>query len=279
MRRSMCAAVAWGAAAWMPAQPAEPNVLPRRLAGVWTENVAKSKMGKGGDLRFRRTAAGRLEELRGPEGRPVVQQVIFDGKSHQTPDSKMTIAWKQTGANRFERGLYGADQRLLFTRRLEISPDGKTLTEETEPATRSWTRPVSTAVYRRSSGGPSGLAGTWKRESFRPGRPAQMTFEPVGPNVLRVTADEFAITTHYAVTLGGPPAPITGDGVVPGMTVAAKQVDDNTIEFTTAREGVVTFKTTMRLSADGKTITSTGTPFGADGRPANEPGIRVYEKR
>jgi hypothetical protein len=56
--------------------------------------------------------------------------------------------------------------------------------------------------------------------------------------------------------------------------VAVRAVNDHTLEETNSREGVVTGKTLISLSADGKTLTITSSSSGG-----GEPSVGVFEKR
>src|SRR2546430_1634616 len=76
-----------------------------KFTGTWKENESKRKISPSDTLKFRRDAQGNLEELRGPDARPVVQPVHFDGKPYSLDDSKNTIVWKQIEKNHFERTL------------------------------------------------------------------------------------------------------------------------------------------------------------------------------
>jgi hypothetical protein len=101
-----------------------------KFAGTWREDISK-RQGELQTLSFRRSANGGMEELRGPELRPLVQPVNFTGQPYAIDGSVNKIAWKQLDASTFERGLYSGT-RLLNTRRIELSADGATLTQETE---------------------------------------------------------------------------------------------------------------------------------------------------
>jgi hypothetical protein len=257
------------------AQSKEPIV--KRFAGNWVENEAKRKGAPGlADLRFRSTTAGKLEELRGPEVRPVVQPVNFDGKTYGLADSKNSIAWKQITPNKFERALFGEGGRLLYTRRIQISQDGQTLTEETERKLLDGTTSTSTGSFERASGNGNGLPGVWKLKSLRSSTPARITYQAVGNNALRVIDERFA-NSDYTMTLDGKPVPVTGAAVISNMMVAAKQINDHTIETTQSREGTVSGKQTLTLSADAKTLTISTTSISATG--SREPTIRVFEKK
>src|ERR1700676_4276826 len=81
---------------------AAPAVLVKKFVGTWQENESKRKIGSGFTLRFQRAANGRLEELRGPDARPLVQPIHFDGKPYKVDNSKNTLTWKQQDASHFE---------------------------------------------------------------------------------------------------------------------------------------------------------------------------------
>jgi hypothetical protein len=248
-----------------------------RFAGTWKEDATKRKFGAQATLRFRRNAKGELEEVRGPEARPVVQTIVFDGQPHAT-ESVNRIAWKQINPNAFERvltdGTSGAG-RILTTRRLRISADDKILTEDTERKTSDGRTSIQTVAYRRTSGEPQGLAGRWQAESMKTNSPPLVKYERAGPNGLKFTDYDGEAT--YTLTLDGKPVPVVGPAVIRGIMVAAKPMDDHTIEITQTREGVTTAKGVSTVSADGKTLTVTVTPMGPNASP--EPSTIVYVKQ
>ena len=250
-----------------------PAIVIAKFVGTWKENEAKRKLGSGLALRFRHTANEQLEELRGPEARPVAQPVNFDGKPYKLDNSKNTIVWKQQDATHFERTI-SENGNLITTRRIQISADGKTLTEVTERKIPGGKDLVATVVFKRSSGDQQGLVGIWKPESVHTSEPSQVTHEAVGSNGLRITSRGGFTQT---LTFDGKPTPVTGPAVIPGTMIAAKIVNDRTIETASSREGVVTGKATLVISADGKTMTSTFTSLGPNA--GSEPGVVVYEKQ
>jgi hypothetical protein len=256
------------------AQPANSESVIRRLAGVWKEDLSKRKTGAGPNLRFRRLANGGLEEFRGPEVKPEIQPVILDGRPYPVPGSSNSIAWQQIDADRFERELFGEGRKLLYSRRLRLSTDGNTLTEE---SVRAGDGARTSASYRRVDGEPHGLAGTWIRESIQGRVEAQMTFEPVGANAIKVSANSYQRSV-YTVTLGGASAPLTGEWMISRIKVQARKLDDYAIETSSSRDGSVFSKSMIRVSADGKTMTLTTTPFGPDG-PRGEPSRFVFLKQ
>jgi len=243
------------------------------FTGSWKENEAKRKIGSFPSLRFRRAANGGIEELRGPDNRPLVQPVDFGTKPYGVDNSKNTIAWKQIDGNHYERQIF-ENGKLLSTRQITISPDRKQLTEVTNRKMPDGKETTTTAVFRRTSGDPQGLVGTWKPESIRNSEPAQQKIEAVGMNGLGVTGQN-GFTSIW--TFDGKPNATTGPGIISGMTNAAKVVNNYTIEVMVAREGTLTGKTTFVISNDGKTLTATTTNLGPNA--GGEPAVVVYEKQ
>jgi hypothetical protein len=81
----------------------------------------------------------------------------------------------------------------------------------------------------------------------------------------------------YVVALDDKPVPVNGPGVIAGGMIAAKQVDDRTIETTSSREGVITGRGKRALSADGRTLTVTA--FNVGPNASKEPSVTVYVKQ
>ena len=241
------------------------------LSGNWKEDQSQRKLGSAGGLHFRTTASGGLEELRGPEARPMVQSVKLDGKSYDMEGGNSMI-WKQIDANSFERrtALKG---KLLSVRRIRISNDGKTLLEESERHAMDGRVMKATADFSRTSGDAQGLAGKWQLVKVRNSEPLEVKYEAAGPNAMKVTG---GLGQSYTLAFGKTSA-ITGPNVVPGMTIAAAAVDDHTIETTTTREGVTAAKARIVLSDGGKVMTVTTTPAGADS--SRRPSVIVYKKQ
>lgn len=99
---------------------------------MWVENEAKLQIGGSlVNLGFRQTADGGLEELRGAELKPLAKPVKFGAKAYTVDGSKNTIEWKQIDSSHFERKIFH-EGKLQNTRRIQISGDGKTLTQVTE---------------------------------------------------------------------------------------------------------------------------------------------------
>jgi hypothetical protein len=143
------------------AQSGESASVIARFIGIWEMDETNFAVGPSSEanLRFQPNAKGELEELKGPEARPFVPPVVFDGKPHQIDGGGGTrVAWTQIDSNTFESLLTDGQPesaRVRSSRRLRISSDGNTLTEEI--ARKAPVASVQTVVYRRMSEG-QGLA-------------------------------------------------------------------------------------------------------------------------
>ncbi|MEP6538676.1 MAG: hypothetical protein ABJF23_25285 [Bryobacteraceae bacterium] len=242
------------------------------LSGTWKEDQSKRQLGAGTSLRFRTTASGQLEELRGPVSRPMVQPVRLDGKTYDM-ESGNTITWKQIGANEYERRT-ALNGKLLSVRRIRISGDGKTLTEESQRNSLEGKTNTRMAEYGRASGEAKGLAGTWDIRSANDSQPAEMTYQRAGENALKVNA---ALGQTYTLTFDGKPATVTGASVIPNMMISGKYIDSHTLETTSTREGVAAGKSDITLSRDGKTMTVTTTAAGPES--SRRPSVTVFYKQ
>jgi hypothetical protein len=101
-----------------------------------------------------------------------------------------------------------------------------------------------------------------------------MRFEPSGTGGVKLT---FETGVNYTSNLDNVPVVVNGPAVISGTMIAFRAIDDHTLESTSSRQGVVTGKTTLSVSNDGKTMTSTTTSIGPEGN--REPSVSVFEKR
>ncbi len=261
----------WGLAA--VAQTGSNGLSAKKFAGVWVEDESKMKLGgSAGRLRFRE-AGGGLEELRGSEAAPLAQPVKFEGKPYAIGGSVNTIEWKKTDDRHFERKIYH-DGKLQAVRDIEISADGKTLTEVTKRTPTGGQKTTATAVFERTSGGPQGLAGVWALRSVKTVPAPTMRIEAAEADGYKLS-DGAGRT--YTVKLDGKPVAVVGPTVIAGAMVAARAIDDHTIEESETSGATPTGKTTMALSPDGKMLTVTFVAIRPDGK--GEPSIAVYQKR
>jgi hypothetical protein len=260
--------VTWSASAQ------DSSSLVSRLVGTWQLNEAKRQVGGAGlGLSFRRDAQGNLEERRGSDAAPLWEPVHFDGKPYPVDNGANTIVWKQIDDSHFERTSF-VGGKLILTRRLNLSPDGKTVTEEDESSLTNGKRDVTTVTFERSSGEAQGLAGTWRRTAIHNSLPPEEKIEEAGPNRVKLTTDA-GIT--FTVALDNSPVSIIGPAVISGEMVAWKQVDANTVEGTNSRKGVPINRVTMAVSPDGKTMTVTTVNLAPNA--SREPSTNEWDKK
>jgi hypothetical protein len=69
--------------------------------------------------------------VRGSEAKPLVQPVKFGAKAYAFDGSVNTIEWKQIDSRHFERKIFHGG-KVQNIRRIEISGDGKSLTQVTD---------------------------------------------------------------------------------------------------------------------------------------------------
>jgi hypothetical protein len=261
------------------AQSSDPSAVILRFVGTWQEDDSKADVAGAAHLRFQQNAAGILEEARGPEVNPMLQPVVFDGKPHDVsggganPNGLRTV-WKQVDDRTFERGLLDGAGRVMNKRRLSISPDGKTLTQQTDIDLSDGRTVTTTATFSRIAGGPQGLVGRWKQESFKTTAPFTFRYEAAGANGLKFSAQDGA---SWTLKLDDQPVPMTAPTAIPDTAIAAKVIDDYTIEFRQGRQGQLLDKDVRTISKDGKTITSKFTMNRAEG--GSTTGVRTYVKQ
>ena len=158
----------------------------------------------------------------------------------------------------------------MNTRKLRISADGKTLTQDTEQDTTDGRKVITTIVYQRTAGDSSWTRGAMAAAVRQDQRSRIREYMSGRANALKFT-NSFGST--YVVALDDKPVPSIGPATIAGTMIAAKQTNDRTIETTTSREGVITGGSKRVLSADGRTMTVTTTIAGPNA--PTEPSVTV----
>jgi hypothetical protein len=243
-----------------------------KFAGTWTEDESKRTFGSMETLKFRTDSKGNLEELRGADARPLVQPLHFDGKPYTIDASDNSIAWKQIDKTHFERKLL-ENGKLLTTREIQLSDDGKALTEVTSRTLNEGKKQVLTIKFHRTKGEGQGLAGIWQAESYHSTVPMQWKYEMMG--------DHFKMVDNTGITLmlspDGKPTAVTGPAVISGTMSALKPVSSDKLEIAQSRQGVTTGKLTLTLSGDGKVLTISAMNLAPHASP--QPSVTVFRKQ
>jgi hypothetical protein len=130
-----------------------------------------------------------------------------------------------------------------------------------------------------------GYNGTWQlnpaKSKYDPGPPpdkATVTIKSDGTTWMVKTAALYEgkpVETSYTVKLDGTAAPVKGSPVADMVSV--KKVDDRNAELKTMKDGKPVGESRAALSADGKTVTVTGTGMSPKG--AKIKFTAVYEKQ
>lgn len=126
------------------------------------------------------------------------------------------------------------------------------------------------------------LIGTWKLNAAKSkgAKSGSTTIEPAGKGVkftVDLVSDDGA-TSHWGFTgdFDGKDNPVTGNSPY-GDTVALTRVDAKTTRLTSKNKGKVTATSTIVVSADGKTRTTT--TKGTDVKGQKIDAVSLYEKQ
>jgi hypothetical protein len=226
--------------------------------GKWKLNSSKSQL----------SSVVAIEKL--PSGEFRFDEVGFvynfrpDGKEYPTPDGG-TASWKALSADKWEvtsraNGKVNATITLtlngdtLSSMAMIPQPDGKDI--------------MQTSTSKRMSGGP-GLPGKWKGTQVDAGS-LWLELTPNGPDGVTVKAPN----SMCAAKFDGKPYPMTGSGDGPKQTMVFRKTGPASFEATTFLDGKPFFKDVYVASADGKTLTDSGTPA-----TKKEPIKAVYDRQ
>jgi len=177
----------------------------------------------------------------------------LDGKDYPTSMPGETTSWKQTGPRTYESTLK-VNGKVLSKRVREISPDGQRMTITMQ-------RGGSTVVvpYQKISGGSASnpLIGTWRAEpaSAKASQPEVLTLERA-PNGINYNRNGMA---EFSAEFDGREHPMSGADVPPGATVRLNWINKREFGYDSYVNGKLSWKRTLALSPDGKTIAYTVT--------------------
>jgi len=222
-------------------------------AGKWKINLAKSDFGQT-TITFENLPSGEWQST----AYGITYKFKMDGKGY--PDGMGgTAAWKAIDANTWEL-VARANGKVTGTDSLKLSADGKTLTDSAKQMKANGGSMESTTVYQRVSGGPS-LAGKWKTQKVS-GASGVVEMTPSGTGGLILKDLDMGMSCD--AKLDGKDYPCTGPMLPPGFTVAMKNAAQS-LDLTVKKDGKTFVNSTYTVSADGKSMTETGTmPIGGE---------------
>jgi hypothetical protein len=233
-------------------------------AGTWKFNAAKSDF-RESTVTFTQLGSGEMQfNMDG-------QSYTFktDGKDYPALFGQ-TAAWTKVDANTWVT-TDKLNGKTLTTDTTTLSPDGKTLTVNFKGPKPDGGTIDDTVVYQRVSGGP-GLVGKWKTRSLKSSSPSVMQLAAAGDDGLTLKIVDMNIVCD--AKFDGKDYPATGPTVAPGFTIAIKKAGPRGFEMTQKQNGKALYHSTRTASADGKTLTSTGSPVGV-----NEKFKVVYDRQ
>jgi len=221
--------------------------------GKWKTNLAKSDFGQS-TITYESLPGGEWQST----GFGMTNKFKMDGKDY--PDGLGgTNTWKAVDANRWE--VVGKlNGKVTATDTLQLSADGKTLTDSSKQVKPDGGTMDSSTVFRRVSGGP-GLAGKWQTKKVS-GAAGVIEFASSGTDGLSFKDSEMDMTCDSK--LDGKDYSCAGPMTPPGFTVAIENAPPRSVHLTVKKDGKPLFEATYTVAADGKSMVETG---GAVGSP------------
>jgi hypothetical protein len=216
--------------------------------GKWKVNLAKSDFGQ---------TTLTLETLPSGEWQSTAFGVSYkfkmDGKDY--PDNMGgTASWKALDPHTWELVAKG-NGRVTETDTFKLSPDGKTLIDETKQMKANGGSIDSSTVYERVSSG-SSLTGKWKTRKVS-GSAGNIELIASGANGLTFKDPDMGMTC--AGKLDGKDYPCTGPMLPSGFTAATSNVGGS-LDLTVKKDGKPFFHSTYTVAPDGKSMIEEGTP-------------------
>jgi hypothetical protein len=232
--------------------------------GTWTMNVAKSDFGES-TLTYEQMPGGQIKATM--DGQSYTFRT--DGTDTPTPWG-VTMAWKAVDSNTWHvtEKIGGKE---TATGAVKLSPDGKLLTMDLKRVKADGGTSNDSMSFQRVSGGP-GLSGKWKTRNLNSSSPETMTVTQKGSDGLTL---EFGNAGGICdAKFDGKDYTAKGSMWPSGWTCSIAKSGTNGYELTWKKDGKPMYKTTTAVSADGKTLTETGSAVGV-----NEKVKIVYDRQ
>jgi hypothetical protein len=233
-------------------------------AGKWKMNPAKSDFGDS-TMTFEQMPGGEMKSTM--DGQSYTFKT--DGKDNMTPWG-MTMAWKASNANAWEI-TEKTNGKVSATSAVKLSSDGKTMTMDTKRAKAEGGTSDDSMTLQRVSGGP-GLAGKWKTKNLKSSSPETVSLTPKGVDGLTLSFGNEGGTCD--AKFDGKSYPATGALWPAGWTCTVAKNSDRALDLVWKKDGKDMYKSTMTVSADGKTLTEMSSAAGT-----SEKVKIVYEKQ
>jgi hypothetical protein len=233
-------------------------------AGKWKMNPAKSNFGET-TVTYEQLASGEMQAT--AEGQPY--KFRLDGKDYPAVFGS-TATWTTVGPTSWQT-VWKMNGKVLATDTLTLSPDDKSLTVQTKGTKPNGEAIDTTVVSERVSGGP-GLAGKWKTQNLKSNSPSTLELTPSGSDGLTLKIVDMQLVCETKVD--GKDYPCTGPTLSAGWTIALTSASPRSLAMAVKNNGKVLYKVQYTVSADGKTLTETGSAT-----TVNEKVTVVYDRQ
>jgi hypothetical protein len=233
-------------------------------AGKWKMNVAKSDFGE---------TSVTYEQMSGGEMKATMDGNSYtfkdDGKDNMTPWG-MTLAWKAVDPKTWDV-TEKTNGKVTSTATVKLSADGNTLTMDSKRVKADGGTSNDSMTFQRVSDG-KGLAGKWKTKNLKTSSPETLSLTPKGSDGLTLSlGNEGGVCD---AKFDGKDYPATGPVWPAGWTCVIAKSGTHGIDLTWKKDGKDMYKSTLMVSADGKTLTESGSAAGV-----NEKFTVVYDKQ
>jgi plastocyanin len=233
------------------------------LTGTWKFNEAKSKI-TGDSVHFAPAADGAVK-FSNAYGNYTFK---FDG-APVTTSMGATAQWTKVDENTWQVVLKKGSTP-LGTDTYKLSPDGKSLEWSSEGTKPNGDTFKDTATYKRTAG-TKGFYGSWRSTKTSVSSASGYEIKDNGDGTVTWTLPDMKASA--TLKTDGTEAAATGPTVPDDLTLSLTKTGPHTFTLVEKIKGKPIFKGTESISADGKTLTETGSPVGV-----NEPTTAVYDK-
>ena len=233
-------------------------------AGKWRMNPAKSDFGSM-TVTYEQLSAGEFKCT--ADGQSFTFKT--DGKDVMTPWG-ITQAWKAVDAKAWEM-VEKTNGKVSANSTLTVSSDSASLTLKTQRVKSDGGNTDETVTFQRVSGGP-GLAGKWKTKNLNSSSPETLTLAPKGADGLAIVLGNEGSVCN--AKFDGKEYPATGPMWPAGWGCIVAKNGSNGVNLIWRKDGKDLYKTSLTASADGKTLTESGSAAGV-----NEKFNVVYDRQ
>jgi hypothetical protein len=220
--------------------------------GKWKMNVEKSDFGDT-TITFAQAPSGGMQMT--VDGQTYTFKT--DGKDYDGVfGSKMS--WKAVDASTWEAtNKMGA--KVLSTDTYKVTADGKSLSMVSKGTSPAGAPFENSAVYQRVSGS-SGMEGKWKAKNMKQSSPEAIELTASSGDGLSFKMPDQKLVCD--AKLDGKSYPCTGPDLPPNTSVVFKKVSASAFSADITIGGRLAYRSTYTGTADGKTLTETGSAVG-----------------